>query len=506
MSQKKMYDLMDEYSLRNPEKKSLVYEQKYLTYKQLSHFSDILAQAIVSQGFQKGQRAALYLEKSLESIVCMLAIQKAGGIYVPLDYSQPYNRINFILENCDVSLLFLREKKKTNLGKELLPAKATELLVWIGDAFQEKESFFQIENLSGTTKASPNQEDLVFLLYTSGSTGVPKGVKISRQNAQVFVDWCLEEMELKEEDVFLSLAGFHFDLSVFDIYCSLSVGATLVLYPDYGMINPNQICHCIDSCKVSVVYTVPSMLTLWISSQAIDKHSLDTLHYVLFAGEVFPIKYLRQIKDRLPNTRFYNLYGPTETNVCTYYEVKKISPDRQDPVPIGKAVKGATIYALNEAQNPIQEGETGELYVTGPCVTPGYWNLYNPENTENHKKGIHATGDIVSLEEGNFVFRGRRDNQIKWQGFRIELGEIEKVLLLHPGVKECTVLFHPEPQPGKMIAYIAPHGLSPILLREHCSKSLPKYMIPHSFLFYEKLPKNSNGKIDKIAIIQSFIA
>lgn len=112
MSQKKMYDLMDEYSLRNPEKKSLVYEQKYLTYKQLSHFSDILAQAIVSQGFQKGQRAALYLEKSLESIVCMLAIQKAGGIYVPLDYSQPYNRINFILENCDVSLLFCEKRKK----------------------------------------------------------------------------------------------------------------------------------------------------------------------------------------------------------------------------------------------------------------------------------------------------------------------------------------------------------------------------------------------------------
>jgi amino acid adenylation domain-containing protein len=500
----KLYTKFLERVQKCPEATALIYGEKSITYRVLDRLSSELAESVKANGFLPGQRAAIYLEKTIESVVCMLATLKAGGIYIPMDYGQPYKRVSYILDNCKISLLFTREEKAGQLGNELTPPDTLESLVTLRDT-TTLPSFFHLEKRLAAHKASPNPEDLVFLLYTSGSTGVPKGVKISCQNALVFVDWCLEEMDIRATDTLLNLAGFHFDLSVFDIFATLSTGARLVVSPDAAVMNPFEICKTIAKHSVTALYCVPSILVLLLASGAACKHDLSSLRYVLFAGETFPLKYLKALKALLPQASLYNLYGPTETNVCSYFKVEEIPEDRTEPVPIGRAVSGASLYALNEKGEPIQGDEMGELYVTGPCVTPGYWNYQDARNAENHKKNIHATGDLVSLEGTNFVFRGRKDNQVKLKGYRIELDEIESVLIAHPDVKECAVVVVDKEENPRLTAYIVPvDNKTPTAseIREYCARYLVKYMIPPIVKIMDSLPKNANGKIDKIKLLE----
>lgn len=484
---------------------AVLYKEKLITYQDLYVLSSELADAMVEKGFHKGQRAAIFLEKSIDYIVCMLAVLKAGGIYVPIDYRQPHKRVSYILENCEISLLFTRPEKIAELGQELTVPKTMETLVSMGDVTKD-HPFFRMEKQPGAQKAEPNTENLVFLLYTSGSTGVPKGVKISYQNAHVFLDWCFKEMDIKCNDTIFNLAGFHFDLSVFDIFVTLSVGARLVIFPEALVLNPFDVCKTIEQHSVTVLYCVPSILVLLLSSGAAYKYNLSSLRYVLFAGETCPIKYLKDLRALLPKANLYNLYGPTETNVCSYFKVTEIREDRTKPVPIGIAVSGASLYALNEAGKPIQGDEVGELFVTGPCVTPGYWNYHDARNAENHKKNIHATGDLVSLEDGNFAFHGRKDNQIKLKGYRIELDEIVSVLINHEHVKECAVIVADPQNNPHLIACVVPRkkDLDPLELKEYCGKFLPRYMVPPIFKITESLPKNTNGKIDSIKLKELF--
>lgn len=494
----KLYTEFTDCATKFPQATAVVYREKRLTYRGLDILSSRLARAMAENGFEPGQRAAIYLEKSADFIVCILATLKAGGIYVPLDFNLPSKRVSYILENCEISLLFARREKILSLGQGSLP-ETTELLFTVGDAAAD-DPFFTAEKRENSRRALPNEENLVFLLYTSGSTGVPKGVKISCQNARVFLDWCRGEMRFTRDDAFLNLAGFHFDLSVFDIFIPLSIGAKLVISPDTSVLNPFEIARAMAG--ATVLYCVPSVLALLLSSGAAYKSDLSSLRYVLFAGETFPIKYLRALRSLLPQASLYNLYGPTETNVCSYFKVGNIPEERTDPVPIGTAVSGATLYAVDEKGVPIQQGEVGELYVQGPCVTPGYYNYHDPRNAQNHERNIHATGDLVSLEDGNFVFHGRRDNQIKWRGYRIELDEIETVLVNHENVKEGAVIVVDREDTPRLVACVVPHHdhLDPVELKEYSRKILPRYMVPHIFKTMASLPKNCNGKTDRVKL------
>jgi acyl-coenzyme A synthetase/AMP-(fatty) acid ligase len=304
---------------------------------------------------------------------------------------------------------------------------------------------------------------------------------------------------------------------VFDIYNGIEAGATVYLVTEDIALFPTTLANFIESKGITVWYSVPSALVLLLLHANLQREKLAKLRIILFAGEVFPMKYLRQLVDLLPAVEFCNLYGPTETNVCTYYKVERTRLDSMDKLPIGIACENTEVFAVNDQDQIVTTpGQSGELYVRGPAVTYGYWadgektaKMVVPNRFQSHfRENMYRTGDLVTLaEDGNYYFIGRRDSMIKSRGYRIELGEIESALLSHPGVKEAAAIAIPDDIVGNRIkAVVASHDshtLKPAELQLHCAAKIPKYMIPEIIDFMVDLPKTSTGKIDRVRLSQA---
>ena len=357
------------------------------------------------------------------------------------------------------------------------------------------------------------ETDLAYILYTSGSTGRPKGVMLSHQNALTFVEWCAEEFQVRSEDRLSNHAPLHFDLSVFDVYNALEAGATVYLITEELALFPTSLANFIVEKGITIWYSVPSALMLLLLHARLTQEKLASLRTILFAGEVFPMKYLRQLAEMAPGAELYNLYGPTETNVCTYYKVERERLAGLEKLPIGIACANTDAFAVTDDGRIAARGETGELCVRGPAVTYGYWadvektqKMCVPNRfQENFEEKMYRTGDIVTEgEDGNFYFQGRRDSMIKSRGYRIELGEIESALLSHPGVREAAVLAIPDEVVGNRLrAVVSLHVIDshkPVDLQQHCATRVPKYMIPEFIDLCGELPKTSTGKIDRVKL------
>jgi len=284
--------------------------------------------------------------------------------------------------------------------------------------------------------------------------------------------------------------------------------------PEDVQLFPASLARFIVTQEISIWYSVPSALVFLILHGKLSSLDLSKLRIILFAGEVFPMKYLRQLAGLVPHTALYNLYGPTETNVCTYYQVDRATLESLDRLPIGRACANTEVFGVDDSDGVISEpGCEGELYVRGPCVTPGYWG--DPEKTHkmvvpnrfqpHFEEKAYRTGDLVRLRaDGDYDLLGRRDNQIKSRGYRIELGEIEAVLLAHADVREAAVVAIPDEEIGaRLRAFVASHNgaaLAHAALTEHCASRLPQYMIPEWIDVREALPKTSTGKIDRVKL------
>ncbi len=499
----KSLEVISQQARKSPEVTAVTCKKKHITYGELEDRSNELAERLRGHGFGKGKRAGIYLDRSIESIICMFATLKAGGAYVPLDSSQPIHRIAYILDDSEVSVLFSTKKKYGALVEEsaLPDTLATAILV----AETNNDEALEVRQRRPSQAAAIHETDLALILYTSGSTGKPKGFQVTRQMVQVFIDWTLSEYNITNDDVFLNVAGFHFDLSLFDIYASLSRGARLVIFPQSSLFSPFAFGQAIVDHQITCLYCVPSILTLMITSSAIQHYKLDSLRYVIFAGEAFPVKHLRTWKALLPEINYYNVYGPAETIACTFYKIGDIDPERKIPMPIGNKMSNVDrLYALDVEGNTIEDGAPGtigELFVQGPCVTPGYWKYEDRNNKDNHPQGIHATGDLVTFEDGHYVFQGRKDRQVQLRGNRVELPEIESVIMSYGNIDECAVIVVGEDDDLCLLAFIVGSAkLSADALKEHCVAELPRYMIPYGFHFFDKLPKNPNGKTDRIQL------
>lgn len=481
-----------------------------VTYTELVDLSTRVAGALVSMGVGPGDRVGLYLPKSIGAVAAIHGAMMAGAAYVPVDHTAPARRNATIHLDCGVRATIVAEDEAAAYGEACGEiGEAPPLLIVPGTAGSGDMSAaleaVEAPASEGDAHTVVN-DDLAYILYTSGSTGRPKGVMLTHGNATSFVEWCVETFRPTEDDRCSSHAPFHFDLSILDIYMALASGATLVLVSEDLGKDPVALGEFIAQRKITVWYSAPSILSLLAEFGRMDQHDYEALRLVLFAGEVFPVKHLRALTELLPHPTYYNLYGPTETNVCTYYRIPDVvDPGRVEPYPIGRACSHSEVRVVDPRGSPVGVGEEGELVVRGPAVTSGYWNL--PERTAQafHTDGeAHAwyrTGDVVveSAEEG-YVFLGRRDRMIKKRGFRIELGEIEARLYEHPRIQDVAVVDErPEAGDVRVVAFVVStdgERLSIIALKTFSSERLPSYMIPDRFVQLPMLPHTSTDKVD----------
>ena len=517
-----LHQLLTDGAERNPSQTAVVDTEGSLSYQELENLSNQLAWELIASGVQPGDRVGLYLKKSRLAVAGIIAAQKAGATYVPVDPHAPARRAAYILKNCSVHTLLISGDQFTRLASDIPQITSLASLVRMDSRPNPLPADFpprlRVTWLAEVVSTQPSSlpdvpitdNHLAYILYTSGSTGEPKGVMISHLNSLTFVNWCYDTFRVQPTDRVSNHAPLHFDLSIFDIFCTLKAGGTVFLVPEDTMLFPVEMARWIAESKITIWYSVPSALIQLVEHGHLEVHNYESLRTVLFAGEVFPIKYLRRLVKALPRPRYFNLYGPTETNVCTFYEVQAsdLDPGRTDPVPIGKACANTEVCAVDEHLKPIRGGEEGELFVRSSTVMKGYWG--HPEGTAkgvipnflnpHYADVLYRTGDIVRLlPSGDYQYLGRKDKMIKSRGYRVELGEIEAALYAHPGVREAAVTAVPHEELGALIkAYVvAQNGLSRADLERFCSQRLPRYMIPSWFEFCSELPKTSTGKIDK---------
>jgi clorobiocin biosynthesis protein CloN4 len=417
----------------------------------------------------------------------MQAAMRVGAAYVPLDPRSPPARIAQILTNCQAAAVVTTADWRARLA---LPPGCGALVIDDQTALSDPK-----DHRAETDDVGP--EDLAYILHTSGSTGVPKGVCISHRAALAFVGWAAGELAPTRTDRFANHAPFHFDLSVLDIYVSMSAGARLFLIADSISYVPASLTEFAARHAITVWYSVPSALVLMLDRGGLETRAQQlALRTICFAGEVFPIGALRRLRSAFPEARLLNLYGPTETNVCAFFEVTDIAPDRIAPMPIGRACCGDRIWARNDAGEVCLPGEVGELIVDGPTVMSGYWG--HPAQV-----GPYPTGDLVRADEaGRFTYLGRADHMVKVRGHRVELGEIEAALSaqLDAEIEDVAVVVVGKGDAMRLRAcLVAKSDPAPSLLRckQACAALLPRYMIVDEIIYLDRLARTANGKVDR---------
>jgi amino acid adenylation domain-containing protein len=508
---------VDEYS----EKNALIFKDKTLSYRALDQISSQMAFLCMEKGAGVGDRIGIYIDKSIDSIIAIFGILKTGACYVPLDPLAPLERQNLIVNDCDLQYLVTTSVKLRQVRTIAAQSKGLKH-VFVLDKRRKEDTlnipgikmYFR-DDMSRLPVNSPvvseqlTPDSLAYILYTSGSTGQPKGVMLSHRAALAFVEWSYRTFSMVSDDIVSSHAPLHFDLSIFDIFVSIRAGATICLVPQGWSAFPRSIVDFIEQKRITTWYSVPSILTQLVLYGNLEERKFPALRQILFAGEVFPSKYLRKLMELIPDADYYNLYGPTETNVITYHHVKE-APKADTTIPIGLLCDNVRSFIVSDSGSIVKEGETGELYVECPTLMEGYWN--DKKKTQEALKSnpydpsadnmVYRTGDLVHWnEKGILEYHGRRDAMIKSRGYRIELGEVETALSAHPGLREAAVTAVPDDRIGNIIkAVIVPKSGEEAAEKDiklFCAKKLPDYMVPEIISIVDALPRTSTGKIDR---------
>ncbi|MEH2159809.1 MAG: amino acid adenylation domain-containing protein [Nostoc sp.] len=475
---------------------ALVYEDESLTYRELNDRANQLAHYLQTLGVKKEVLVGICVERSLEMIVGILAILKAGGAYVPFDPAYPQERLAYMFQDTGVSLLLIQQQL---MG--LLPQNTAKVICL--DTDEEIFSQYSQENL----KADVTPDNLTHIMYTSGSTGIPKGVCIIHRNV-VRLAKGTNFASLTPQEVFLQLGPLSFDASTLEIWPCLLNGAKLVLMPSQKP-SLEELGEIIQRHQVNILWLTASLFHLMVDEKLQD---LQPVRQLMSGGDVLSVAHVQKVARELPNCQFINGYGPTENTVFTTCFPVTAESQIEKSIPIGRVIGNTQVYILDSNLQPVPIGVWGEMHVGGNGLARGYWNrpelnqqrfIPNPFGHPNVDR-LYKTGDLVRyLPDGNIEFFSRIDNQVKIRGFRIELSEIEVILTQHPQVRDAVVIAR-EDKPGmkNLAAYVIPEGKQPTSneLRLFLKQKLPDYMVPSSFTVLEAFPITSNSKVDRRAL------
>ena len=464
-----------------------------MSFGQLEEYSNQLARYLKKADVRKGDRVALMFMKifSVDAIASILAILKCDAIYVPISHTLPVERVIKILNDSGAKLITCDPLSSKELIKHITNFQFIELNYI-------RRNLIKNESSEPFEKYENNSSDVAYIMYTSGSTGNPKGVQITHANIINATDWAVEEFGITSEDRISQHPPLSFDLSTFDLYCAFKTGATLCPVVDGLSLFPGELLRFMKEMRLTIWNSVPSVMVYLWNSGLVKPGSLpDSLGKIFFNGEGFPTKYLVEWMKVFPEKKFINMYGPTETTVqCTFYRIPEIPEDLTKLVPIGKACRGVEVFDVN-----------GELYVAGRGISPGYWNdsektgkffIHDPRPGKTGR--VYKTGDLVKLrKDGNYEFVGRKDNQVKIHGYRIELGDIDSALYSLSYVNEAATIAVQEHETSGsfLVAFIDLKLPKPETdIKTNLGGILPSYMIPKRII-ERKLPKTGTGKIDR---------
>ncbi|EPC9520451.1 amino acid adenylation domain-containing protein [Campylobacter upsaliensis] len=432
----------------------------------------------------------IILPKSINTLISFFGVAKSGNFYTLLDEKMPLERIEKII--------------KVLKPKAFITSKSLNLKLDLPTLYTEDfESYERDEEALAKARLRHIDTNLLYVFFTSGSTGLPKGVSISHKSVIDYAFWVSEEFEFSENSNLANQAPLYFDNSILDIFPTIKEGGSVHLVPNSLFAFPIKVLEYLEKESVNTIFWVPSVLIYFANTDALEKFKLEKLKKVLFCGEIMPNKQLNYWRSHLPNTLFANLYGPTEiTDVCCFYKVDREFKD-EELLPIGKACHNTELLVFDENNNlikPDEVGKKGELFVRGSCLTLGYYNdkektkaalVQNPLH-DHFYDPLYKTGDIVSYNEfGELLCYGRVDFQIKFKGHRVELGEIEAVLNSHAKIKNSACIFKNE----QIIAFY--ESDEELNLKAFLKDKLPSYMIASSFVRVDGFKLNANGKIDR---------
>jgi amino acid adenylation domain-containing protein len=512
-----LHELLIESARTSPERTAIQTSDVSVTYGELVQRAGKVVSQIQRCGSRPGDRIGLLADKCVECYIGLYAILMSGCAYVPLDRRAPADRLAYIIDDCEIKLLVCTRKGLQALTSTSDGIASVEAILLLDadspDSFAGREVIGATEIASSDPDTSQHivDTDLAYILYTSGSTGQPKGVMISHAVSMSFVRWAAHQAGVTAHDRISGHAPLHFDLSIFDIFATAKEAATLLPVPDGASTFPSRLTDWMIDKEITIWYSVPSILSMMAKQSGFDARSFPALRVLLFAGEVFPAKYLRMWVAQCPDTTFMNWYGPTETNVITSYTVNTPAGEIDKPVPIGKATANAALFLADDDGNVLEgKGVVGELFARGPCVALGYWGDDSKtrekfsSNTRQPwlRDRVYRTGDRVSVDDdGNYIYQGRADHQVKCRGYRIELGEIEAALYKDKSIQEAAVVPVPDDTIGnRLVAFVSSASFTravPVEVIDNVMKFLPQYMLPDRFEVLEQLPKTSNGKVDR---------
>lgn len=480
-----------------PDKTAFVDEHASVNWSQLMAMAKSIGSAI-SKDYKNAHKPILVcIDKSIACIATMLGIIYSGNMYVVIDIDSPLKRVLSIATTLNTDTI-ITTKQNTNIFRET----TGKILLYEELVVSELNKYVLNEIRSVSVETDP-----VYALFTSGSTGVPKGAVITHRSIISYSEWFCNAFNICSDTIFGNQTPLYFSMSVSDIYATIRCAANMVLLPKKLFSQPAILLQKMQEYRINTIYWVPTALSLIANWKALDYIFPKDLQTILFAGEVMPVKQLNYWIHKYPDAVFANLFGPTETtDICTYYVIDRAFQNNEK-LPIGKACDNCHVFALNDKGQLIRGGEIGELYVRGPFLSSGYYNnlektsqvfVQNPLNNV-YPEIVYRTGDLVKINQNNELeYVGRVDFQIKRKGYRIELGEIETAACSLNSIRNAVCVYANE----RIVLFCEATEQEEQTIREEINSSLPQYMLPDVIKCLKKLPINANGKIDRKALMQ----
>lgn len=514
---------MDESAQREPSREAFRFAGEALSYERLAERANRLAAFLVESGVQPQDRIGIFLHKGLELPVALYGILKAGAAYVPIDPTAPIQRVRLILEDCGIRQLITdgAHARQAAAVAEAVPSLRQVIGTAAPDADAGKAEFVPWSTVNAFPGRDPRvrlvEQDLAYIMYTSGSTGAPKGLMHTHRSGLSYAQLSARRYGVRSDDRLGNHSPLHFDMSTFEYLTGPLCGATTVIIPEEATLFPRSLAELAERERLTFWYSVPLALIQLLERGGLEERDLSSLRWVLFGGEPLAPKHLARLMELWPNARFSNSYGPAEVNQCTAYDVPPGPLDLEEPIPIGPVWEGAEGLIVDDKDQPVTPGEPGELLIRAPTRMRGYWGGPDLNRKAFLRRSAFAgfetvyyrTGDTVrDRGDGNLLFLGRKDRLVKVRGYRVELDEVEAVLCALPEVAEAAAVDIREP--GGMTVIVAAALLRPGAsltadqMRRAAARTLSTYAVPAQAEIRDSLPRTGSGKIDRTALREQF--